>query len=116
MKKRELRARAAVRFAKLKLPGQVAQLVERSPEKAGVGGSIPSLATRDSVLSDRQTRRFIPILSKSKRSTETRHSVDLRVWCLVALLMILAQSAALKWEKVGKSIRLLILLLSHAGR
>ena len=31
-----------------KLPernGQVAQLVERSPEKAGVGGSIPSLAT-----------------------------------------------------------------------
>jgi hypothetical protein len=25
--------------------GQVAQLVERSPEKAGVGGSIPSLAT-----------------------------------------------------------------------
>ena len=31
--------------AKLKIPGQVAQLVERSPEKAGVGGSIPSLAT-----------------------------------------------------------------------
>jgi hypothetical protein len=28
-----------------KIPGQVAQLVERSPEKAGVGGSIPSLAT-----------------------------------------------------------------------
>ena len=27
------------------LLGQVAQLVERSPEKAGVGGSIPSLAT-----------------------------------------------------------------------
>jgi hypothetical protein len=27
------------------IPGQVAQLVERSPEKAGVGGSIPSLAT-----------------------------------------------------------------------
>ena len=26
-------------------PGQVAQLVERGPEKAGVGGSIPSLAT-----------------------------------------------------------------------
>ena len=26
-------------------PGQVAQLAERSPEKAGVGGSIPSLAT-----------------------------------------------------------------------
>src|SRR5690242_9965832 len=27
------------------LKGQIAQLVERSPEKAGVGGSIPSLAT-----------------------------------------------------------------------
>ena len=30
---------------KFKARGQVAQLVERSPEKAGVGGSIPSLAT-----------------------------------------------------------------------
>ncbi len=30
--------------------GQVAQLVERSPEKAGVGGSIPSLATINSTL------------------------------------------------------------------
>jgi hypothetical protein len=29
----------------LESPGQVAQLVERGPEKAGVGGSIPSLAT-----------------------------------------------------------------------
>ena len=29
----------------LKRNGQVAQLVERGPEKAGVGGSIPSLAT-----------------------------------------------------------------------
>src|SRR6267143_2123927 len=29
--------------------GQVAQSVERSPEKAGVGGSIPSLATFESV-------------------------------------------------------------------
>ena len=36
------------RVATLKLPGQVAQLVERSPEKAGVGGSIPSLATTPS--------------------------------------------------------------------
>ena len=112
MKKRELRARAAVRFAKLKLPGQVAQLVERSPEKAGVGGSIPSLATRDSVLSDRQTRRFIPILSKSKRSTETRHSVDLRVWCLVALLMQQPSNG----KRLVKASNLLILLLSHAGR
>jgi hypothetical protein len=30
--------------------GQVAQLVERSPEKAGVGGSIPSLAILLSIL------------------------------------------------------------------
>ena len=29
--------------------GQVAQLVERGPEKAGVGGSIPSLATKKTV-------------------------------------------------------------------
>ena len=29
--------------------GQVAQSVERGPEKAGVGGSIPSLATKKSV-------------------------------------------------------------------
>jgi hypothetical protein len=29
----------------LKIHGQVAQSVERGPEKAGVGGSIPSLAT-----------------------------------------------------------------------
>ena len=36
----------AYAIATLELPeGQVAQLVERSPEKAGVGGSIPSLAT-----------------------------------------------------------------------
>ena len=35
-----------MRFAIIRFPfGQVAQSVERSPEKAGVGGSIPSLAT-----------------------------------------------------------------------
>jgi hypothetical protein len=33
------------RVAAFNNPGQVAQSVERSPEKAGVGGSIPSLAT-----------------------------------------------------------------------
>ena len=32
-------------MCKQTMSGQVAQLVERSPEKAGVGGSIPSLAT-----------------------------------------------------------------------
>ena len=36
---------AAILTQLFPLCGQVAQLVERSPEKAGVGGSIPSLAT-----------------------------------------------------------------------
>ena len=38
-------AERANRLLRWGFPGQVAQLVERSPEKAGVGGSIPSLAT-----------------------------------------------------------------------
>src|ERR1700722_14901522 len=38
--------------------GQVAQLVERSPEKAGVGGSIPSLATTKSITYQPARRRF----------------------------------------------------------
>jgi hypothetical protein len=33
--------------------GQVAQVVERSPEKAGVGGSTPSLATISSITYNR---------------------------------------------------------------
>ena len=40
-KRRVIKCEGLVRIP----PGQVAQLVERSPEKAGVGGSIPSLAT-----------------------------------------------------------------------
>ena len=36
---------ASLYYAVFFQPGQVAQLVERGPEKAGVGGSIPSLAT-----------------------------------------------------------------------
>ena len=42
--------------------GQVAQVVERSPEKAGVGGSTPSLATiilKD--LRDSPQRPFSPL-------------------------------------------------------
>ena len=35
----------AARKQRLWKRGQVAQVVERSPEKAGVGGSTPSLAT-----------------------------------------------------------------------
>ena len=38
--------------------GQVAQLVERSPEKAGVGGSIPSLATMFSITYNHQNSRL----------------------------------------------------------
>ena len=38
--------------------GQVAQVVERSPEKAGVGGSTPSLATINSKTYGRPAPRF----------------------------------------------------------
>src|SRR5580692_6837668 len=38
--------------------GQVAQSVERSPEKAGVGGSIPSLATTFSITYSPSGRQF----------------------------------------------------------
>jgi hypothetical protein len=37
-------------YAVFHTDGQVAQLVERGPEKAGVGGSIPSLATTNTSL------------------------------------------------------------------
>ena len=42
--------------------GQVAQVVERSPEKAGVGGSTPSLATI--ILKDlaAESRNFQPTI------------------------------------------------------
>ena len=42
--------------------GQVAQVVERSPEKAGVGGSTPSLATMFSITSEHITPQFCPKL------------------------------------------------------
>ena len=41
--------------------GQVAQVVERSPEKAGVGGSTPSLATNYLVIN-----RFLLIVDPSR--------------------------------------------------
>jgi hypothetical protein len=53
--------------------GQVAQLVERSPEKAGVGGSIPSLATTFQTLTTSpppwfvgQLRTADPVLSSNE--------------------------------------------------
>ena len=39
------RTALAARGQRVSKRGQVAQVVERSPEKAGVGGSTPSLAT-----------------------------------------------------------------------
>ena len=42
--------------------GQVAQSVERGPEKAGVGGSIPSLATNNSNRSYKSCRSYIGTL------------------------------------------------------
>jgi hypothetical protein len=49
--------------------GQVAQLVERSPEKAGVGGSIPSLATSFSVTYKHPKTQFHSISFQNYGST-----------------------------------------------
>ena len=52
--------RAEVRISS----GQVAQVVERSPEKAGVGGSTPSLATI--ILNNlAESRLTLPVRSQS---------------------------------------------------
>jgi hypothetical protein len=55
--------------------GQVAQLVERSPEKAGVGGSTPSLATISRVLKSRTVSlgHCTPWLSFAAWSDGTNH-------------------------------------------
>ena len=42
--------------------GQVAQVVERSPEKAGVGGSTPSLATMIPKDLGAKNRNFQPMI------------------------------------------------------
>ena len=47
--------------------GQVAQLVERGPEKAGVGGSIPSLATIKSAKSKALRAKSKELRAESKR-------------------------------------------------
>src|SRR5438874_13519036 len=52
--------------------GQVAQLVERGPEKAGVGGSIPSLAT----INFNNLARFKKRVNIS-RANNTRTSISL---------------------------------------
>src|SRR5690242_15462621 len=49
--------------------GQVAQVVERSPEKAGVGGSTPSLAT----IIPKRLARVVPIAPvRSQSALKTR--------------------------------------------
>jgi hypothetical protein len=48
--------------ARVEQSGQVAQVVERSPEKAGVGGSTPSLATMFSITCIRPQPYFCSIL------------------------------------------------------
>ena len=54
--------------------GQVAQLVERGPEKAGVGGSIPSLATtnprKSSIVNLKNRKSRLP----SRERPLVRHS------------------------------------------
>src|SRR5260221_12499762 len=52
--------------------GQVAQLVERSPEKAGVGGSIPSLATISKSLKNNSFQRYLVFLLNLAGSKITR--------------------------------------------
>src|SRR5207249_6806716 len=57
--------RFATKAASLQLSvGQVAQVVERSPEKAGVGGSTPSLATIIPSTYLAVAIQFCPILSQ----------------------------------------------------
>ena len=52
--------------------GQIAQLVERSPEKAGVGGSIPSLATIFSIAYRHPKTQFHSVSFQNYWSAEIR--------------------------------------------
>jgi DNA-binding transcriptional regulator YhcF (GntR family) len=52
--------------------GQVAQVVERSPEKAGVGGSTPSLATINLKNLVAQSRNSQPTIQPTIRSSDHR--------------------------------------------
>src|SRR5271166_646006 len=66
---------------RIRARGQVAQLVERSPEKAGVGGSTPSLATIISKHLPRNSR-FAPA---HNMPTKRRHQLDNEVRCWIFL-------------------------------
>ena len=56
----KLRCAGGIRV--LRGSGQVAQVVERSPEKAGVGGSTPSLATISFSDLANQPENFTPVI------------------------------------------------------
>ena len=57
----------AARGAQVSKCGQVAQVVERSPEKAGVGGSTPSLAT----IIQKDLARVLPLTPVRSQSAFT---------------------------------------------
>src|SRR5579872_1267953 len=64
--------------------GQVAQVVERSPEKAGVGGSTPSLATTFSaeawqLQSFRKALRLLPKYNLHERQIFPQEAGGMRV-------------------------------------
>src|SRR6202023_551107 len=68
--------------------GQVAQSVERSPEKAGVGGSIPSLATT-SITSDPAVSSLLGTRSTLPETSNTgpvANCVGVNTSCLMCLL------------------------------
>jgi hypothetical protein len=59
--------------------GQVAQLVERGPEKAGVGGSIPSLATIpfQQFTGSQKHRKFVSRTNNVHRLTDAAEALSL---------------------------------------
>ena len=72
--------------------GQVAQMVERSPEKAGVGGSIPSLATIISKNLVQFNRRF-PVRSQSALESRVQSHFWGRMIVKDLVQIIFSQSA-----------------------
>ena len=64
--------------------GQVAQVVERGPEKAGVGGSTPSLATIFSIAYEGATPEFVPFCSNSTNPGSRIFSHRNEMNCLTA--------------------------------
>ena len=75
--------------------GQVAQLVERGPEKAGVGGSIPSLATilfnnlQTAIKTENQPDVHITYISQP--TWAVLHAGSSRFHITLAVLLVLAK-------------------------